>query len=346
MVRALVKNTFLAFDDFSEEVNAPGNTVANARSRSWTSPGSRTNTSPSAVLDDHQRKCLEGLNHLLNSERDHDRFGVRVQGAAPQVVNSKGAQNCADVQDADLNLHVVERTGAQEEDVICVDESLPVKALGKGLLKQVQSNNSVSTMAPDDWDEGLEEHPDMHPEESFESVTTAETFLVDAAEKDHALAMPNKVFQHARVPKSVNLAEEFSKVKTECPPTTMMIRNIPNRYNQRELITELEGLGFAGSFDFFYAPIDTSTMGNVGYAFVNFLEPRWAELSREVLEGYAFKKHQQKARRKVATVSVAHLQGLQANIRHYENAAVNARARSKRCGPVIMTKIASALDAV
>lgn len=145
-----------------------------------------------------------------------------------------------------------------------------------------------------------------------------------------------KDFTHCHVPKALNLAEEFSTTATDVPTTTMMIRNLPNRYTQQELIEELEILGFADSFDFFYAPIDFGTMGNVGYAFVNFSSPAWATKCQQDLEGYAFRKHQQKSRRKVATVSAAHLQGLQANLRHYERAAATGRARSKRCGPIIL----------
>lgn len=153
---------------------------------------------------------------------------------------------------------------------------------------------------------------------------------------------PVKDFTHARVPRSMDLAHQFSEAPSS-PPTTMMIRNIPNRYTQQEMIEELDSLGFAGSFDFFYAPIDFGTMGNVGYAFVNFVDPRWAARCCEQLDGFVFGKHQQRTRKKVATVSVAHLQGLQANIRHYENAAVTGRARSRRCGPVIMTQASCAV---
>merc|ERR1719343_462750 len=119
----------------------------------------------------------------------------------------------------------------------------------------------------------------------------------------------------------------------------MMIRNIPNRYTQRELIEELEALGYAGTFDFLYAPIDFGTMGNVGYAFVNFVCPEFATRCYRELDGYTFRRHQRKSREKVATVSVAHLQGLQANLQHYEKAAVTGRARSKRCGPVVLTML-------
>jgi len=147
----------------------------------------------------------------------------------------------------------------------------------------------------------------------------------------------DKEFSHSRVPKNFNLAEEFSRSNHEDPPTTMMIRNIPNRYTQRELIRELEGLGFAGSFDFLYVPIDKATMCNVGYAFVNFVDHSWALRCMQTFDGYPFKKFR-KARGKIASVSVAHIQGLEANLRHYENSAVNGAVRSRQQrSPMLMT---------
>lgn len=49
------------------------------------------------------------------------------------------------------------------------------------------------------------------------------------------------------MPKTVNLQEEYNKSQdVEAPPTTLMIRNIPNHFTQKQLIGELENLGFAG----------------------------------------------------------------------------------------------------
>merc|ERR1719499_2725554 len=101
-------------------------------------------------------------------------------------------------------------------------------------------------------------------------------------------APPSKEFTHGSVPKSLNLAEEFSKTPMDAQPTTMMLRNIPNRYTQLELIEELGTLGFAGSFDFLYSPTDFGTMGNVGYAFINFVSPEWAAQCQRDLEGVVF----------------------------------------------------------
>lgn len=143
--------------------------------------------------------------------------------------------------------------------------------------------------------------------------------------------------RHNRVPRNVNLQEEYqSKVKEV---TTLMIRNIPNRYTQRELISELEDLGFAGTFDFLYSPLDKGTMSNVGYAFVNFKSHEYASKCIEAFHNYRFKRHR-KTSGKVAAVSAAHLQGLEANLTHYEKTAVNT-AKMKQRRPVVLANISS-----
>jgi len=151
--------------------------------------------------------------------------------------------------------------------------------------------------------------------------------------------------QQPEAPTSVKPAQEGEKNQQalDAPPTTLMIRNVPNRYSQGELITELDDLGFAESFDFLYIPLDKGSQSNVGYAFVNFVSATWAEKCMTTLEGYCFKKHRHTPG-KTATVSIAHLQGLVANIRHYERTVVNT-ARVKQRRPVIMANMSRTMDA-
>merc|ERR1712137_67653 len=158
---------------------------------------------------------------------------------------------------------------------------------------------------------------------------------------DSGQARP-RMYRHGFVPKNRNLAEKYSMDQnSNTLTTTLMIRNIPNRYTQRDLIDELDELGFTGTFDFLYLPLDTGTMANVGYAFVNFIDSSWAKRCEQTLQRYRFRRHQ-KAPGKVAHVSVAHIQGLDANLAHYEKAAVNtARVRQRR--PVLMANILQSL---
>ena len=54
--------------------------------------------------------------------------------------------------------------------------------------------------------------------------------------------------------------------------TTLMIKNIPNKYNQKMLLAEIDER-HKGQYDFFYLPIDFQNKCNVGYAFINFVSP-------------------------------------------------------------------------
>ncbi|CAE7463861.1 ML3 [Symbiodinium natans] len=53
------------------------------------------------------------------------------------------------------------------------------------------------------------------------------------------------------------------------PYTTVMLRNIPNKYTREMLIKQLS-MEFTGEFDFMYLPIDFKNKCNVGYGFINF----------------------------------------------------------------------------
>lgn len=143
---------------------------------------------------------------------------------------------------------------------------------------------------------------------------------------------------HGLVPKNQNMADMYNSVK-EQPPTTLMIRNIPGKYSQNDLMMDLKDAGFGSAYDFLYLPIDKGTAANVGYAFVNFVTPAIAAKCMESFQGHRFARHQRSSN-KLARIAVAHLQGLEKNLQHYENAAVNA-SKEKRRRPVVVANISS-----
>eukprot|EP00928_Gymnodinium_smaydae_P042875 TRINITY_DN28834_c1_g4_i1.p1 TRINITY_DN28834_c1_g4~~TRINITY_DN28834_c1_g4_i1.p1 ORF type:complete len:375 (-),score=100.80 TRINITY_DN28834_c1_g4_i1:125-1183(-) len=224
-------------------------------------------------------------------------------------------------------------------------------AAQRGLFSKLAmpgSNSSISTMVPTD---------DLVEFELVEEADESESFSAAAAPWNYASAQawqpqqPSQFQQqqaqmqkpsitingrrvHQSSPKNVNLAEEFAKTEQTDRPTTMMIRNIPNAYTQTQLIAELGELGFKDSYDFLYLPMDKNTAASIGYAFVNFLDADWAERCKTELEGYRFKS-QRRGCCKIATVSVAHLQGLEKNLAHYENTEVRAARRRQR-RPVVV----------
>jgi hypothetical protein len=54
--------------------------------------------------------------------------------------------------------------------------------------------------------------------------------------------------------------------------TTIMIKNIPNKYTQKAFTDEIN-IRFANTYDVFYLPIDYTNNCNLGFAFINFIHP-------------------------------------------------------------------------
>lgn len=187
--------------------------------------------------------------------------------------------------------------------------------------------------------------PFLEPEVSENETPTRVLFLEPELSEDEK---PRRGYHHQHLPKHSDLKTKYKGAVAEDQPTTLMIRNVPNRYTQQDLIVELENLGFKGLFDFLYLPVDQGgrnrhRVSSVGYAFVNFVDHQAAEQCRAVLHGFNFKKDG-KLSNKVAIVSVAHIQGLEANLAHYKNAAVNMARKSNHLGPVVMAQLAPWTD--
>mmetsp|Transcript_22088 Transcript_22088/g.55691 ORF Transcript_22088/g.55691 Transcript_22088/m.55691 type:complete len:325 (-) Transcript_22088:1969-2943(-) len=101
--------------------------------------------------------------------------------------------------------------------------------------------------------------------------------------------------------------------------TTVMLRNIPNKYTTKMLLAVLDRR-FAKQYDYVYLPVDFVNHCNVGYAFINL---RSAEIRarfyrhfhnqkvKEVLPGFNSKK----VLKQVCEVNKAKVQGAKENIR-------------------------------
>lgn len=114
--------------------------------------------------------------------------------------------------------------------------------------------------------------------------------------------------------------------------TTLMIRNIPNKYTQRMLLQVWIEQGFSNLFDFFYLPIDFRNKCNVGYAFINFISPEYAERFKNYFQGFklgAFKSN------KVVEVTLGRVQGLHENVKHFRNSAVMSSQISEEYKPML-----------
>lgn len=131
----------------------------------------------------------------------------------------------------------------------------------------------------------------------------------------------------AQAPKSEEAQGEQDVPSDWRNKTTVMLRNLPNKYSQQMLLEELNTSGFLGTFDFLYLPIDPETNANRGYCFINFTDPNFAWTLKLAYEGRKMGRFNSD---KVVSVAPAALQGFEANYAHYSTARVNRGDPSTR----------------
>ncbi|KAG0490990.1 hypothetical protein HPP92_007853 [Vanilla planifolia] len=87
--------------------------------------------------------------------------------------------------------------------------------------------------------------------------------------------------------------------------TTLMIKNIPNKYTSEMLLVAIDE-NHGGAYDFFYLPIDFKNKCNVGYAFINLLSPFHIISFYQAFNGKKWEKFNSE---KVASLAYARIQG-------------------------------------
>ncbi|RLN55029.1 hypothetical protein BBJ28_00009031 [Nothophytophthora sp. Chile5] len=108
--------------------------------------------------------------------------------------------------------------------------------------------------------------------------------------------------------------------------TTLMIRNIPNKYTQQMLLAEINQR-HRGNYDFFYLPIDFKNKCNMGYAFINFMEAAHIEPFYKEFDSQKWTNFNSE---KVCAISYARLQGKQAMIARFQNSSLLEKHESYR----------------
>ncbi|XP_010248730.1 PREDICTED: protein terminal ear1-like [Nelumbo nucifera] len=127
------------------------------------------------------------------------------------------------------------------------------------------------------------------------------------------------------------MINENAIVDSDCRDTrtTVMIKNIPNKYSQALLLNMLdnhcihcnEQIGDGddqplSSYDFVYLPIDFNNKCNVGYGFVNLTSP---QATWRLYKAFHLQPWEVFNSRKICEVTYARLQGLEALKEHFKN---------------------------
>eukprot|EP00746_Dinoflagellata_sp_MGD_P084365 gnl/MRDRNA2_/MRDRNA2_33493_c0_seq1.p1 gnl/MRDRNA2_/MRDRNA2_33493_c0~~gnl/MRDRNA2_/MRDRNA2_33493_c0_seq1.p1 ORF type:complete len:594 (-),score=104.58 gnl/MRDRNA2_/MRDRNA2_33493_c0_seq1:154-1935(-) len=117
--------------------------------------------------------------------------------------------------------------------------------------------------------------------------------------------------------------------------TTLMVRHIPCRLSPQDLVELLDNSGFKDKFNFLHlpvaAPMARTFTSNLGYCFINFTKPEFAE---QFHEQFAGKRLGVSLSSKECEITHAHVQGFEANLRHFSRAT---RSKSYNIKPYIKT---------
>jgi hypothetical protein len=102
--------------------------------------------------------------------------------------------------------------------------------------------------------------------------------------------------------------------------TSLMVRNIPNKYTQQMLLSEFTDNGHGpGKIDFFYLPIDFKNKCNRGYAFINFVDFRDIVSFHRQYFGQHWRVFNSD---KICDITYARIQGKAGMLKRFENSAL------------------------
>merc|ERR1740117_2721869 len=107
--------------------------------------------------------------------------------------------------------------------------------------------------------------------------------------------------------------------------TTVMIRQVPRTFTQKQLLEEASARGFGHALDFAYLPFDLRKGARrCGYGFLNFVAPEYAVAFRDAFDG-TFVDRLSREKGRPLRVHPAEVQGYEANYEHFANTRVGQR---------------------
>jgi len=173
---------------------------------------------------------------------------------------------------------------------------LPMPSSLCGRLGSEGSTLADTGSTPEDW----EAPPDAEGQESTGGVL-GRSHLVHAGM--HDVYGPKRRLR-------------FDPMPWDAGVVTVMVRQIPRQFTQLMLLKEANKRGYEGLYDFLYLPFDLKKGINVGYGFLNFIDPKHAQAFRHDLDGAFLDKHM-RMKGKPLRIHPAKVQGYEANYQHF-----------------------------
>jgi len=126
-------------------------------------------------------------------------------------------------------------------------------------------------------------------------------------------AMMQGIYSPEQILQTVNVPESER--------TTVMLRNMPNKYSREDIMDLLHEYEYAEHCDFLYAPVDLRSKSNMGYCFINFSNPKDAADFKKVFTGFTEWKGVN-SQKKCLVDWAEPYQGLAAHIDRYRNSPI------------------------
>ena len=205
--------------------------------------------------------------------------------------------------------------------------------------------DSVSTTY---WSDDPELRSDVVTESTqFQSINSC----MESVKQDGLLSKDNERSsflgaQSGRKPVTYrsSVDNQFGKfgVFSSSAPTTLMMKNVPNKLTREELLELIHVVMPRGSFNFLYMPVDFKTRCNFGYAFINLV-------SEVYIDRFTRSFHKQKVlddfSSRPVEVVIARVQGFTANINRLISSPVLFQADEGSL-PLIFTVAEDAIHSI
>ena len=130
--------------------------------------------------------------------------------------------------------------------------------------------------------------------------------------------------------KVMDLNLDINKVfSLEDKRTTIMIKNIPNKFN-RDLLLNIINSNFRGTFDLFILPTDINKFKNFGYAFINFTNSYYIPYFYFMFNGKMWSRTNSQ---KVCELTYSKVQGKENLLAHYPSKIIYLNEEAKNVTP-------------
>eukprot|EP00929_Paragymnodinium_shiwhaense_P000041 TRINITY_DN10014_c0_g1_i1.p1 TRINITY_DN10014_c0_g1~~TRINITY_DN10014_c0_g1_i1.p1 ORF type:complete len:712 (-),score=126.81 TRINITY_DN10014_c0_g1_i1:119-2254(-) len=225
------------------------------------------------------------------------------------------------------------RTGGEAAQVVFHDRFRVVPSGESAAEPPLPFKASVNDALPQAGP-SQQQHQQQHQQPSWQQPEPAAKPLPEAASavperrvnKAHPPPVPVGLLAddwHRSVEEEREAAEKFDGLLLGDDVTTVMLKNLSERYTRTSLMLEINAAGFEMKYDFIYMPISNATERNPGYAFINFIDAASAQRFYK-----AFHKQQMEILNagKPAEVVAAVVQGYEANFKIFSSSRVKRSA--------------------